>query len=91
MDQGQQRSTQEIWEELGGVASELYHRLNIRQELEERPYRVLGIAFGIGYLSAGGLFTRFTGRLVGLGIRALVIPASQIALTQLFDNLDEER
>lgn len=89
-EQEQQRSTQEILEDLGITASELYHRLNVRRELEERPYRTLAIAFGVGYLSAGGLFTRFTGKLVGLGLRALVLPAAQVAVAQLFEQMEQE-
>src|SRR5262249_32112731 len=37
--------------------------------IQERPLAAVGIAFGVGYLLAGGLFSRTTGRLLGLGWR----------------------
>jgi ElaB/YqjD/DUF883 family membrane-anchored ribosome-binding protein len=39
------------------------------QYIHEQPLAALGIAFGVGYLLGGGLFTRTTGRLLGLGWR----------------------
>ncbi len=37
--------------------------------IQERPLAAVGVAFGVGYLLAGGLFSRTTGRLLGLGWR----------------------
>lgn len=37
--------------------------------IQERPLAAVGIAFGVGYLLAGGLFSRTTGKLLGLGWR----------------------
>lgn len=37
--------------------------------IQERPLAAVGIAFGVGYLLAGGLFSRTTGRLLGIGWR----------------------
>jgi hypothetical protein len=37
--------------------------------IQERPLAALGIAFGVGYLLGGGLFSRTTGRALGLGWR----------------------
>ena len=37
--------------------------------IQERPLAAIGIAFGVGYMLAGGLFSRTTGRLLGLGWR----------------------
>jgi ElaB/YqjD/DUF883 family membrane-anchored ribosome-binding protein len=39
----------------------------VSQFIQEKPLAALGIAFGIGYVLGGGLFTRTTGRLLGLG------------------------
>ncbi len=35
--------------------------------LQEQPLAAIGVAFGVGYLLGGGLFTKTTGRLLGLG------------------------
>jgi hypothetical protein len=37
--------------------------------VQERPLAAAAAAFGVGYLLGGGLFTRTTGRLLGLGWR----------------------
>jgi hypothetical protein len=37
--------------------------------VRERPVASVAIAFGIGYVLAGGLFTRTSTRLLGLGAR----------------------
>ena len=44
-------------------------RETLSEQINEHPGRTLAIALGTGYLLAGGLFTRFTARLVGLGMR----------------------
>ncbi len=37
--------------------------------IQERPLAAVGIAFGVGYVLGGGLFSRTTGRVIGLGWR----------------------
>jgi len=37
--------------------------------IQAQPLAAIGIAFGIGYVLAGGLFSRTTGRILGLGWR----------------------
>ena len=44
-------------------------RVTLSEQINEHPVRTVAIALGTGYLLAGGLFTRLTARLVGLGIR----------------------
>jgi hypothetical protein len=44
-------------------------RDTLSEQIDEHPIRTVAIALGTGYLLAGGLFTRLTARLVGLGIR----------------------
>jgi hypothetical protein len=60
--------------ELGGVVAE---RRNIALAgvltfVNERPITALGIAFGVGYILAGGLFSRATGRVLRLGGRLML-------------------
>ncbi len=44
-------------------------RETLSEQIDEHPGRTVAIALGTGYLLAGGLFTRLTARLVGLGVR----------------------
>ncbi len=45
---------------------------NARSYIEQHPYAAVGAAFGIGFLLAGGLFSRTTARALGFGTRFLV-------------------
>jgi hypothetical protein len=45
------------------------------QRLKQRPYSVLAGAVGLGFVLGGGLFTRLTARIVGIGLRAGVLAA----------------
>jgi len=40
--------------------------------VREHPYQAVGAAFGVGFLLAGGLFSRFTGRTLSFGTRFLL-------------------
>jgi hypothetical protein len=44
-------------------------RDTLSEQINEHPVRTVAAALGTGYLLAGGLFSRLTARLVGLGIR----------------------
>jgi len=37
--------------------------------IQDRPLAAVGLAFGVGYVLAGGLFSRTTGRMLALGWR----------------------
>ena len=37
--------------------------------IQDQPLAALGLAFGLGYVLGGGMFTKATGRLLGLGWR----------------------
>lgn len=41
----------------------------VAEFIQERPLAALGLAFGIGYVLGGGLFSRTTGRLLAMGWR----------------------
>lgn len=47
-------------EDLVGSASRL---------VREKPLAAAAVVFGVGYVLGGGLFSRFTGRLLGVGLR----------------------
>lgn len=54
----------------------------IRAFVTTRPLVSLGAAFGVGYVLGGGLFSRLTTHLAGLGIRIL---ASDLVASTLTD------
>jgi hypothetical protein len=73
-------------------ATGLGKRLEILQgrlsrEAKERPGRIVAIAVGAGYLLGGGLFSRFTARLMGaglrVGLRLAVVPVVTQSLIDL--------
>jgi ElaB/YqjD/DUF883 family membrane-anchored ribosome-binding protein len=47
-------------------------RETVTNFVQERPLASVGIAFGVGYLLSGALYSRTTGRLLGLGSRFLI-------------------
>ena len=54
-------------------------RDTLSEQINEHPGRTMAIALGTGYLLAGGLFTRLSARLVGLGMRiGLRVGASRL-------------
>lgn len=57
--------------------------------IQQKPMAALGIAFGIGYVLGGGLFTRTTGRLLGLGWKLGGMALAKNVLGNL--GLDDER
>lgn len=80
----------DLLSELGETAVELYDRIDLRREMEEHPYRTLGVAAAVGYVLGGGLFTSFTRRLVGVGARLLLLPLAQATLGQIISELEAE-
>lgn len=84
-----ERSMQEIAEDVGRLATEIYEKLDIGRELRDHPYRTLAIAAGVGYVLGGGLFTRATGGILRVGLRALAVPAFQAAVSNAISGGDE--
>jgi len=60
--------------------------LDVPQRVQEHPYGTLATALGVGYVLGGGLFTRFTGRLLRAGARVGVELATLPLLEQAFAN-----
>lgn len=85
-----ERHLLDLLSELGETAVELYDRIDLRREMEEHPYRTLGVAAAVGYVLGGGLFTSFTRRLVGVGARLLLLPLAQATLGQIISELEAE-
>jgi hypothetical protein len=49
--------------------------LDLGAAIREHPFATVLVAVGVGYVLGGGLFTSTTRRLVGLGMRAVLLPA----------------
>jgi ElaB/YqjD/DUF883 family membrane-anchored ribosome-binding protein len=51
---------------------------DVRDRMEQHPWRMLGLAVGAGYILGGGLFTALTGRLLlgglRIGVRVAALP-----------------
>ena len=39
----------------------------VSEFVQQQPLAALAVAFGVGYVLGGGLFSRMTGRLIGIG------------------------
>jgi hypothetical protein len=48
---------------------ETKNRPDLLEQVQRYPYGALAAAAGIGYVLAGGLFTRLTARILKLGVR----------------------
>jgi len=64
---------------------------DLRERVEEHPWKTLGLAVGAGYLLGGGLFTALTGRLlfggVRIGLRLAAIPLVREELLGFVENI----
>jgi ElaB/YqjD/DUF883 family membrane-anchored ribosome-binding protein len=56
------------------------------QFIQQKPLAAIGVAFGLGYVLGGGLFTKTTGRLLGLGWRLGGMAVAKNLLGNLADN-----
>lgn len=65
------RKVTEGLEELGRALSDRRQGLvePLAEFVQERPLAAIGVAFGVGYVLAGGLFSRVSGRALSLGWR----------------------
>jgi hypothetical protein len=55
-------------------------RQTLHTVASEHPLAMVGVAFGVGYLLAGGLYSKTTARLLGLGGRFLFGAAVRSAI-----------
>jgi hypothetical protein len=66
---------------------------DLRDRVEEHPWRALGLALGAGYIVGGGLFTALTGRLVfgglRIGLRLAALPIVREELMSVIGTLAE--
>jgi hypothetical protein len=60
--------------EIAGAAHDIKGKVDISSAVQTHPFRSIFIAAGVGYLVGGGLFTPMTGRLLRVGLRAMLVP-----------------
>ncbi|HEY0712268.1 MAG TPA: hypothetical protein VGF45_06325 [Polyangia bacterium] len=66
------------------LSDELMASIDLKGRAERNPYGVLAAGVGIGFVLGGGLFSRFTGRIVGTGVRMALLAAMPVVQKQLW-------
>lgn len=67
-------TAQTLVSEVRATVEDLQRTVDLRARVERHPYGMVAAALGVGYVLGGGLFTRFTGRIIRLGLRAATLP-----------------
>jgi hypothetical protein len=67
-------AAEHLVEEAKGAAAELVRTADLGGRTRKHPYAMLAAAAGVGYVLGGGLFTRWTARIVRLGLRLAAVP-----------------
>ncbi|HEY0710422.1 MAG TPA: hypothetical protein VGG33_26695 [Polyangia bacterium] len=66
------------------ISQELMNSIDLRGRVDRNPYGVMATAVGIGFVLGGGLFSRFTGRIVAMGVRMGLMAALPAVQKQLW-------
>jgi hypothetical protein len=59
----------QAWDRTRHAFDDIKETMDIQGRVSRHPYGTLAAALGIGYVLGGGLFSRLTGRILGLGLR----------------------
>jgi len=62
-------SAQQAWTRTRDAFDDIKGTLDIDGRVRRNPYGTMAAAIGIGYVLGGGLFSRLTARILGLGLR----------------------
>lgn len=62
-------TAQQAWTRTRDAFSDIKDTLDIDRRVKRRPYGTIAAAVGIGYVLGGGLFSRLTARILGVGLR----------------------
>lgn len=63
-----------LYSELHAAAEQMGRSLDIKGRMERNPYQTMAVAAGVGYLLGGGLFSNFTGKMLRLSTRMVLLP-----------------
>lgn len=56
------------------LLTDLSEAIDLNGRMDRHPYQTILIAAGVGFVASGALFSRFTLRVVGMGIRVAALP-----------------
>jgi hypothetical protein len=63
------RSAEQAWAHARDAVTDLREAIDLEGMAHRHPIGTVAAALGIGYVLGGGLFSRLTARLLGLGVR----------------------
>ena len=69
----------------------LREALDIEGRLQRNPYGMVAGALAIGFVMGGGLFTRLTARIAGVGLRMGLAAAWPLLQQELFAKRESDR
>lgn len=75
--------TGELVQEVKLAAEEIRDQLDIEGRMQRAPYQTMAIAFGVGYVLGGGLFSSLTGKALRIGFKAMLVPMLNAKLAEL--------
>jgi len=81
------QDAQRLWEDTRAAAQDIGQTVDLRGRLDRNPYGTLAVAFGVGYLLGGGLFTSTTARVVRMGMRLAAVPLVKDELLHLAEQV----
>jgi hypothetical protein len=76
-------SAHQLLEEARSTFEDLGSAIDLRGRVQRHPYAMVAAALGVGYVLGGGLFSRLTFRMVGLGVRMAAIPLVKHQLLEM--------
>lgn len=66
--------TEALFGELRSTVDGVNRALDLQGRMERHPYATMAAMAGVGYVLGGGLFTRFSARILHFGTRAVLLP-----------------
>ena len=63
------RSAEQAWVHAREAVTDLRDAIDLQGLTSRHPVGTVAAALGLGYVLGGGLFTRFTARVIGFGVR----------------------
>ena len=76
-------SAHQLLEEARSTFEDLGAAIDLRGRVQRHPYAMVAAALGVGYVLGGGLFSRLTFRVLGVGVRVAAIPLVKHQLLDL--------
>jgi len=76
-------SAHQLIEEARSTFEDLGSAVDLRGRVQRHPYAMVAAALGVGYVLGGGLFSRLTFRVLGIGVRVAAIPLVKHQLLDL--------